>query len=60
MSDADINNFGISTLEKFCEGLLPPSDAEGEAWEMESEELVDSPTPVSDVQQTTNRVDEGR
>ena len=44
MSDADINNLGVSTLETFCDEMMSSSDAEGEAEaaanELSSDSLV--------------------
>ena len=57
MSDAHINNLGISTLENFCDEMMPSSDAEGEAGDEGSEGLVGLSPLVVEVQPTNNSGD---
>ena len=51
MYDTDINSMGICPLEKFCDEMMPTSDAEGEA----GDEGAEGPVGLSPLVAEYNR-----
>ena len=58
MSEADINNLGVPSLETFCDEMMPSSDAEEEAEGVENELSSDPPSLSKGVQPTITHVEE--